>query len=520
MIFPDGLESIGASAFVNDFELEEVTIPSSIKAFGYSYMRRDENGNTISSSGPFDNCSGLKKVTLLGMPEDLIEITEHHVSSSFHKNTILYVPYTIYDEAVALFSNNKVEIFIEPDTDLATLDNVIYIDPVEAYRDSEATLSVKMKNTAEITGYQFDLYLDEGFTFATDEEGLEKAELSLERTTAKRTNFFNTVLLDDGSLRVLCYSSKKLAFEGNDGEVARIAINIPADIVCGNFHGIRIRNIQLGTADGTAYDTEYVKAALTVADVLAGAANIDGTVGVAALPSIAAHILGRTPAGFATKAADANQDGKVAVADLTLISSWILDADADSPRRVAPAFSTEGLSISLPDFSIMPGETVIVPVMVNNPTAVFAGYQFDVVLPAGLSIIDATLSTDRTNARRTDYFSSATMADGSTRVLCYSSSNTTFDGTEGAVALLTIEADKQMQNGTYTAEIANADLALRGTSLTPATAPASTSVGGLTTAIDTIASEAQRTNIYDLSGRRITGSKPGLYISNGHKVIK
>ena len=46
-------------------------------------------------------------------------------------------------------------------TDISKLDNVIYIEPMEVRTGTQATISLKMKNTAEIRAFQFDLYLPE-----------------------------------------------------------------------------------------------------------------------------------------------------------------------------------------------------------------------------------------------------------------------------------------------------------------------------------------------------------------------
>lgn len=57
----------------------------------------------------------------------------------------------------------------------------------------------------------------------------------------------------------------------------------------------------------------------------AGDANGDGNISVADLSMIASYILGDTPEGFNQKAADVNKDGSISVADLSLIASMILE---------------------------------------------------------------------------------------------------------------------------------------------------------------------------------------------------
>lgn len=121
-------------------------------------------------------------------------------------------------------------------TNIAQLDNCFYIEPIAVAPGKQKVLSIRMKNKAEVAGFQFDLRLPEGISFAKDEDGLIMAELSEERTTSKKTDSFTSSLLDDGSLRILCGTMKEnpatgmlYTFDGNDGEVARITINIPED---------------------------------------------------------------------------------------------------------------------------------------------------------------------------------------------------------------------------------------------------------------------------------------------------
>ena len=127
-------------------------------------------------------------------------------------------------------------------TDIAQLDDCFYIEPIAAAPGKQKVLSIRMKNKAEVAGFQFDLRLPEGITFAKDEDGLAMAELSEERTTSKKTSSFSSEIFEDGTLRVLCGTTNAnpntgflYTFEGNDGEVARITINIPDDYPEGDY---------------------------------------------------------------------------------------------------------------------------------------------------------------------------------------------------------------------------------------------------------------------------------------------
>ena len=94
----------------------------------------------------------------------------------------------------------------------------------------------------------------------------------------------------------------------------------------------------------------------------------------------------------------------------------------------------DGLSIS--NFEVKPGETKTVSVVLNNASAV-AGFQFDLVLPAGITLTNAELSNARTSGAYT--INQKTLADGSVRFLVMPESyESVFDGSTGEVMTLTL----------------------------------------------------------------------------------
>ena len=92
-----------------------------------------------------------------------------------------------------------------------------------------------------------------------------------------------------------------------------------------------------------------------------------------------------------------------------------------------------------------PESTVTVPVKMKNAQANIAGFQFDLVLPAGVTVAkdeDGFLLIDLSTARTTTkkhVVTAQQQADGSTRVVCYSNNNYTFSGTSGDVLELTLQ---------------------------------------------------------------------------------
>lgn len=218
--------------------------------------------------------------------------------------------------------------------------NTIYIDDTETLVGTDITLSVKMKNSVSVEAFGFDLILPYGMTVITDDEGVPMAELSEERTTARRTDTFGAAMLDaylnNRAVRVIAASSNGSAISPGDGEVCTVRVRIPAGQLVGTYK-LELANISLADTESRSIDVEEMTSLLTVGDVDRGDANGDGQVNVADLIAIAHHILGSTPAEFSFKGADVNRDFRVNVADYIAVAHRLGEDPTQSqggfPRR-------------------------------------------------------------------------------------------------------------------------------------------------------------------------------------------
>lgn len=148
-------------------------------------------------------------------------------------------------------------------TDISGIENVIYAESQSCTAGSSFAMSVKMKNTVEITGFQFDLELPSGVTVEKNEDGFYLIDLSTERTTATKTNYFDSAKQPDNSVRVMASSTRNYTFSGNDGEVAIINISVAEDLAEGKYP-IVLKNIVLSDAAANSYETERIETELTV----------------------------------------------------------------------------------------------------------------------------------------------------------------------------------------------------------------------------------------------------------------
>ena len=225
---------------------------------------------------------------------------------------------------------------VNPDTDISSMNNVIYMNKIEASADSQINLSFRMKNTASIRGFQFDVYLPEGVTVVKSAKGKIVGSLSEGRLPEDDEHTLTINEQSDGALRFLCGSMYDETFTGNDGEVATLTVKIAENMQDGDY-AIILRNMKLTETDiNNYYQTEFVKSTLTIKSYTIGDINDDGKIDVSDYIGIANHILGNAQEGFNVKAADVNQDGIVDVSDYIGVANIILTGSIYGNSNNAP----------------------------------------------------------------------------------------------------------------------------------------------------------------------------------------
>ena len=359
-------------------------------------------------------------------------------------------------------------------TDVSTMSNVIYIEPMEEMCGSQATISLKMKNTAAIRGFQFDLYLPEGATVVKSSKGKILGELSAGRLPDEDEHSLTFSEQADGAIRFLCSSQYDETFTGNDGEIATLRVNIANDMTDGNYP-ILLKNIKLTETDiSKYYETPFVKCKLTVKSYILGDINSDGVVDVSDYTGVANHIHGNTPEGFVVKAGDVDGSGTIDVSDYTGVANIIHTgsiygsntsrAMSRSPQKVNTDIGSKNNIIYIEPFAVSPGAQTTISVKMKN-TAEIRGFQFDLYLPEGMTAaksnkgrILGTLSAGRLPDEDEHELTFSEQADGAIRFLCSSQYDETFTGTDGEIATLTINVDAGVAAADYPVYLRNMKL--------------------------------------------------------------
>ena len=160
-------------------------------------------------------------------------------------------------------------------TDVDDIDNVIYISPLTAAAGSTSVqLSISMKNSVPIRGFQFKLYLPDGVNAHKNANGKIIPKLVSERLGEDDVHTIQ-VSEHDGYLLVTSSSEAIENFLGNDGPVATLEVDISPSIAEG-AHTVELREIKLSETDiSKYYETELLEFTLTIDGVDDGRIHFD-----------------------------------------------------------------------------------------------------------------------------------------------------------------------------------------------------------------------------------------------------
>ena len=296
----------------------------------------------------------------------------------------------------------------------------LIIGDAEVLHGDTVVIPVSMVNPEDVTAFQTDLYLPDGFKLVEDVELSPRAV----------DHVCETNVMPDGAIRIVCYSVNLTPFDGIDGELFCLTIGTP-DESAGDY-SIWLNNNRLTTVWGDNYECEEVQCVdmdgtLTVLPYLMGDANDSRTVTVTDVVVTVMHVLGKNPEPFVFGAADMNYNGEITVTDAVLIARSALYPDLRH-LRYAPVMAHNNDAMSSEGISIRAGETRAVSIKLDNE-ALYTAFQLDLLLPEGLSASNFSL-TDRAGNHVVE---TNVMADGKLRLMCYSPQLETIDGNSGAL---------------------------------------------------------------------------------------
>ncbi len=491
----------------------------------------DLGTSTLSEAASYNKETGLASILTEWIPKS--EDAWGKCEATFTLTTLIkksFLDYTTVGKSseITVQFVNRVP---DKDTDISAHSDILYFDKTAGFAGSQVVLSLKMRNRLKAVSYQCDLYLPDGVEVAKNDDGSYKIELSTERTTVENNNVFESALQPDGCIRILSASTKDRAYNGNDGEVATIVLQLSDGLKEGDLP-IILRNVEIADANSANNVIDFVKSTLTVLTYTVGDVNNDGKISITDFTAIVKYLMGNAPAGFIEMAADISGDGKISVTDLTSLVPLIMQGTNASPRHASPSMNSESAyaELSAADCFMDRGMECTVDVKVTGNYD-FSAYQFDLDLPEGVRVKMqngkpcVTLIKSRADDHLPNVFTSGIMPDGSLRVLGATTDGALVNKADGCIARITLVADRDAAYGLHNATVGNIVLAANGHDIEPEPTTFSISVGDAT-GIDGIDAGEECGDIYDVAGKMVKrngttkGLKQGIYIMNGKKILK
>ncbi|MBQ1723623.1 MAG: leucine-rich repeat protein [Muribaculaceae bacterium] len=249
------------------------------------------------------------------------------------------------------------------------------------------------------------------------------------------------------------------------------------------WQGVRQQDVELlVNTDGYRKALQW-KDFLIYDAILLGDVNGDGRVNVSDVTALINHILG-IPDSFVEAAADVLTDGRINVSDVSALINIILSGD-EVVIHGAAAVNTDDF-VSIDNFTIAPDETKTIDVKLSNQEE-YAAMQFDVILPAGLTVVDKSLSA---TSRSTEHALISMDKGNACRIIAYSMENVVFNGNEGPVLRIKVKATDELAPDAQIT-IDNVIFATNK-SETLYAAPTTARVSNATTAVDDILAGSDR----------------------------
>ena len=289
------------------------------------------------------------------------------------------------------------------------------------------TLAINLTNPGfAVTALQFDIALPAGLTLN-----------ELTPQTGRLVNHIMTQNTVNGQLRVILRSAQNTAIAGTEGAILNLSVTAAKEFVAGTA---TMNNIVL--ASTTAQQHKTVAASYDIVaekepePLVKGDVNQDGEVNVTDYIMLSNMIRGITEAPWW---ADLNQDGQLNEGDLAYLMAIVNSA------AVTAGTATGNPQLTISEVSIKAGESATVSLNLTNGDFAVSALQFDIALPAGI-----TLDQISTTERLANHQLTTSTVNGLLRVILTNTQNAAITGTEGAILTLAVTAADDFEAGTVT----------------------------------------------------------------------
>ena len=307
-------------------------------------------------------------------------------------------------------------------------------------KGAEVVVPVELVNTTEVMGIECKVQIPEGFSVAKKADGSLKVE-----QTERKADQTLTAAVDGNVLTVK--TSGTQAYTGNTGAVFTIAIapdeaTAPADYV------LKVTDVKFVNATGIASRPD-AKTTLTLRDYVLGDVDSDQLVAINDAVIVMNHIVGADTPAFNAKAADMDGNGSVEINDAVLIMNTVVGTESTKSIKKTSATEPNADELTAADIEICQGGTAMLSLDLANLDALTAA-QFEITLPEGITAVKA-----EAGERASRHMIKTNMVGNVLKVAMLSAESADFEGSEGAILVLPLSADKTMPSGSYGISLRN-----------------------------------------------------------------
>ena len=313
--------------------------------------------------------------------------------------------------------------------------------PVSAVsKGAEVVVPVELVNTTAVMGIECKVQIPEGFSVAKKADGSLKVE-----QTERKADQTLTAAVDGNVLTVKTNGTQ--AYTGNTGAVFTIAIapdeaTAPADYV------LKVTDVKFVNATGVTSRPD-AKTTLTLRDYVLGDVDSDLLVAINDAVIVMNHIVGADTPAFNAKAADMDGNGSVEINDAVLIMNTVVGTESTKSIKKTSATEPNADELTAADIEICQGGTAMLSLDLANLDALTAA-QFEITLPEGI-----TAGKAEAGERASRHMIKTNMVGNVLKVAMLSAESADFEGSEGAILVLPLSADKAMTSGSYDISLRN-----------------------------------------------------------------
>ena len=425
---PNSVTDIGGYAFYNCTKLSSINIPNSVTSIAdYAFQNCTSLSSIVIGSSvtyigkrAFRSCP-LSYISCMAEIPPSANSTSDYSTFSSYNNVTLYVPVASIEayQAASVWNNFKIITEFKP--------NYLSLDDVTVMHGDTILVPVMMENENDITAFQTDIYLVNGFElFREGDEYLV--------TLSDRKGRDHVIMASDapdGAVRVVSYSPTLKTFKNNEGPLFYITVKTPEN---GNgVYPMIVKNTRLTTADDEEVLSPDAYCNVTVLPFIMGDVNGSGDITIADVVLTAKYILYQNPEPFIYGAADLNGDSKITITDVVKIAHLVLDADYVEPQMHFNSSCGNGES--------MKGEINhnAVAITLNNDKE-YTAFQLDLTLPEGMMASDFALAERASGLG----LIVKDRGNGKMRVLGYAADLKTIQGYDGTLLTLNVSGEGEI----------------------------------------------------------------------------